>query len=157
MNFEGATSRIPTLTGGRLPPPTDLDGLAEKFKKRGYSPVGINSYRVVLPPKFTLSRVERVTHSVCSFPLFVIPGLTKPASYLIRGNPVFLSLKDQKIALLEQRVSSLWSPTGTSRWKPNQHPCGATSRAELDAFTLTGKLGALQPGEKENDLLKQYE
>jgi hypothetical protein len=46
-------------------------------------------------------------HTVCSFPLFVIPGLTKPAPYLIRGNPVFLSLKDQKIALLEQRVSNL--------------------------------------------------
>jgi hypothetical protein len=40
-----------------------------------------------------------VTHSDCSFPLFVIPGLTR--------NPVFPSLKDQKIALLEQRVSNL--------------------------------------------------
>ena len=37
--------------------------------------------------------------SGCSFPLFVIPGLTR--------NPVILSLKDQKIALLEQRVSNL--------------------------------------------------
>jgi hypothetical protein len=59
------------------------------------------------PGKFTLSRVERVTHSDCSFPLFVIPGLPRTgygaAPYLIRGNPVFLSLKDQKIAFLEQR------------------------------------------------------
>lgn len=37
-----------------LPPSADLDGLAERFKKRGYAPV-------VLPRKFTLSRVERVT------------------------------------------------------------------------------------------------
>ena len=51
------------------------------------------------PGKFTLSRIEWVTPSDCSFPLFVIPGLTR--------NPVFLSLKDQKIALLEQRVSNL--------------------------------------------------
>ena len=40
-----------------------------------------------------------VTLNGCSFPLFVIPGLTR--------NPVFLSLKDQKIALPEQRVSNL--------------------------------------------------
>jgi hypothetical protein len=46
-----------------------------------------------------LRAVERVTHSDCSFPLFVIPGLTR--------NPVFLSLKDQKIAFLEERVSNL--------------------------------------------------
>ena len=53
------------------------------------------------PRKLTLSRlaVERVTHSDCSFPLFVILGLTR--------NPVFLSLKDQKIAFLEERVSNL--------------------------------------------------
>ena len=38
-----------------LPPSTDLGGLAERFKKRGYSPVGIDSYRVVLPRKLTLS------------------------------------------------------------------------------------------------------
>ena len=31
MNFDGATPRISILTGGRLPPPTDLDGLAERF------------------------------------------------------------------------------------------------------------------------------
>ncbi len=37
--------------------------------------------------------------SGCSFPLFVIPGLTR--------NPVFLSLKDQKIALLEHRGTNL--------------------------------------------------
>jgi hypothetical protein len=40
-----------------------------------------------------------VTLNGCSFPLFVIPGLTR--------NPVFLNLKDQKIALPEQRVSNL--------------------------------------------------
>ena len=38
-----------------LPPSTDLNGLAERFKKRGYSPVGIDSYRVVFPRKLTLS------------------------------------------------------------------------------------------------------
>ena len=38
-----------------LPPSTDLNGLAERFQKRGYSPVGIDSYRVVLPGKLTLS------------------------------------------------------------------------------------------------------
>ncbi len=51
--------------------------------------------------------IEWVTRSDCSFPLFVIPGLTEPAPCLTRGNPVFLSLKDQKVALLEQRVSNL--------------------------------------------------
>ena len=53
-----------------LPPSTDLDALAERFKKRGYSPV-------VLPRKHALSPVERVTPSDCSAPLSVIPGLTR--------------------------------------------------------------------------------
>ena len=39
---------------------------------------------------------EWVTPNDHPVPLFVIPGLTR--------NPVFLSLKDQKITLLEQRV-----------------------------------------------------
>jgi hypothetical protein len=43
--------------------------------------------------------VERVTLSDCSFPLSVIPGLIR--------NPLLLSLKDQKSALLEQQVSNL--------------------------------------------------
>jgi hypothetical protein len=34
MNFEGATPRVSILTGGRLPPPTDLDGLAEVGKPK---------------------------------------------------------------------------------------------------------------------------
>lgn len=34
MNFEGATPRISTLTGGCLPPPIDLDGLAEIDKPK---------------------------------------------------------------------------------------------------------------------------
>jgi hypothetical protein len=41
---------------------------------------------------------EWVTPNDYSVRLFVIPGLTR--------NPVFLSLKDQKITLLEQRVIS---------------------------------------------------
>jgi hypothetical protein len=76
-----------------LPPSTDLNGLAERFKKRGYAPVGIDSYRVVLPRKLTLS---------C--------GRTGDAQRLLRTDEE-APLKDQKIALLEQRVSGLWSPT----------------------------------------------
>ena len=34
MNFEGAIPRVSILTGGRLPPPTDLDGLAEVGKPK---------------------------------------------------------------------------------------------------------------------------
>jgi hypothetical protein len=34
MNFEGATPRVYILTGGRLPPPTDLNGLAEIGKPK---------------------------------------------------------------------------------------------------------------------------
>jgi len=51
------------------------------------------------PKSLLWAAVEWVTLNGCSFPLFVIPGLTR--------NPVFLSLKDQKIALPEQRVSNL--------------------------------------------------
>ena len=34
MNFDGATPRISNLTGGSLPPPTDLDGLAKIGKPK---------------------------------------------------------------------------------------------------------------------------
>ena len=62
-----------------LPPSTDLDGLAERFKKPGYSPV------VVLPWKHALSF-----------------GRMGDAQRLLRIDEE-APLKDQKIALLEQR------------------------------------------------------
>jgi hypothetical protein len=57
--------------------------------------------------------VERVTLSDCSSPSFVIPGLPR--------NPVFISLKDQKITLLEQRVTNLEQIAGHVRKRPCNH------------------------------------
>jgi hypothetical protein len=60
------------------PPFIHPDGLTERFKKRGYAPV-------VLPQKFTLSRVERVRLSDYS-------GSMKKRSSKIRRSP-YLSNK----------------------------------------------------------------
>jgi hypothetical protein len=69
----------------------------------------LSAIDIVLPQKPALSSiewacpelVERAMLSDCSFPFPVIPDPIR--------NPVLLSLKDQKTALLEQRIIKLLS------------------------------------------------